>query len=179
MVTPLPYSNNSTGPRMTIHALKEIAKRSADACLIGTLFRKLAQFRKDYDERYLHELFATLCRRMPEQQADKVMSDALAMDNEIRFRLPGGLALEEDNPEFPCPRANALTRLIAHAGAAEHGLAAAAAEELGIENHRILRKYASVLAWSLAQGGIEIGWDGAPDTLPMTIGRTRDVDFRL
>lgn len=164
---------------MTVHALNEIARQSADARLIGTVFRKLAQFREDYDERYLHELFTTLCRRMPEQQADKVLSDALAMDNEIRFRLPGGLWLEEDNPAFPCPCVQALTRLIAHAGVSDHGLAAVAAEELGIENHRILRKYASVLASSLSQGGIEIGWDGAPDTLPMTLGRTPDVDFRL
>jgi hypothetical protein len=164
---------------MTVHPLNEMTTRSADARLIGTLFRKLAQFREDYDERYLHELFAMLRRRMPEQQADKVMSDALALDNEIRFRLPDGLLLEEDDPDFPCARAQALTRLISHAGAGDHGLAAAAAEELGIENHRILRKYASVLASSLAQGGIEIGWDAGPETMPMTARGTPDVDFRL
>jgi hypothetical protein len=72
-----------------------------------------------------------------------------------------------------------LTRLIAHAGARDHSLATAAAEELGIENHRILRKYASVLASSLAQGGIEIGWEGAAATMPMTARGTPDVDFRL
>jgi hypothetical protein len=31
----------------------------------------------------------------------------------------------------------------------------------------------------LAQGGIEIGWQGAPATMPMTARGTRDVDFRL
>ena len=164
---------------MSVHPLDEIATRSADAQLIGAIFRKLAQFREDYDERFLHELFAMLRRRMPEHQADKVMSDALAMDNEIRFRLRGGLSLDEDGLDFPCPHAQALTRLIAHAGARDHSLAAAAAEELGIENHRILRKYASVLASSLAQGGIEIGWEGAPATMPMTARGTPDVDFRL
>jgi len=164
---------------MTVHALNEFAKQSTDARLIVTVFRKLAQFREDYDERYLHELFATLCRRMPEEQADKVMSDALAMDNEIRFRLPDGLSLEEDDPAFPCPHARALQRLVAHAGAAEHDLAAAAAEELGIENHRILRKYAGVLASSLTRGGVEIVWDGAADNLPMTLGRMPDADIRL
>ena len=45
-----------------------------------------------------------LCRCMPETQADKVMSDALAMDNELRFRLPRGLSLDDDEtPSLPVP----------------------------------------------------------------------------
>jgi hypothetical protein len=164
---------------MTFQAPNETTARSADARLIGAIFCKLAQFREDYDERFLHELFAMLCRRMPAHQADKVMSDGLAMDNEIRFRVPRGLSLDEDEADFPGPHLQALTRLIAHAGATDHSLAAAAAEELGIENHRILRKCASVLASSLAQGGIEIGWEAEPATLPMTARGAPDVDFRL
>ncbi len=163
---------------MTVHVLDEKA-RSADARLIGAIFRKLAQFREDYDERWLHELFAMLCRRMPAPQADKVMSDALAMDNEIRFRLPQGVFQDEDDLDFSSPRIEALTRLIAHAGTSDHSLAAVAAEELGIENHRILRRCASVLASSLAQGGMEIGWEAEAAPLPMTLRGAPDVDFRL
>jgi hypothetical protein len=164
---------------MTIQLLNETRTRATADRLIGAIFRKLAQFREDYDEIFLHELLAMLCPLMPEQQADKVLSDALAMDNEIRFRLPGGLSLDEDDMSFPCPRTRALTRLIAHAGANHHSLASAAAEELGIENHRILRKYASVLASSLAQGGIEFGWEVAPAGMPMASRETPDADFRL
>jgi hypothetical protein len=164
---------------MTVHVLDETTARPAAARLIGDIFRKLAQFREDYDERFLQELFAMLCCRMSAGRADKVMSDALAMDNEIRFRLPDGLSLDEDDLDFPGQHVQALTRLIAHAGAADHNLVAAAAEELGIENHRILRKCASVLASSLAQGGIEIGWESEPATLPMTARAAPDADFRL
>ncbi|MBV9567426.1 MAG: hypothetical protein JO172_04750 [Hyphomicrobiales bacterium] len=164
---------------MTVHPLNEMATPASNARLVSEIFRKLAEFRIDYDETYLHELFAMLRRRMPERQADRVMSDALAMDNEIRFRLPDGLSLGEDDAGFPSPEAQALTRLIAYAGATDHSLAAAAAEELGIENHRILRKCASVLASSLAQGGIEIGWEAASVAIPMKARGSSDVDFRL
>ncbi|MBV8448603.1 MAG: hypothetical protein JO094_00020 [Hyphomicrobiales bacterium] len=165
---------------MIIHPLNESTTQSSDAHLVLEIFRKLAEFRIDYDETCLHELFATLRRHMPEHHADQVMSDALVMDNEIRFRLPGGLSLDEDEAGFPGPDAQALMRLIAHAGATDHSLAAQAAEELGIENHRILRKCASVLASSLAQGGIEIGWEAAaPVGMPVKTGGSSDIDFRL
>jgi hypothetical protein len=165
---------------MTVHSLPEMTATSSDARFIAAIFRKLAEFREDYDERYLHELAAMLCRYMPETQADKVMSDALAMDNELRFRLPRGLSLNDDDDDTFTPAdAEALTRLIAHAGATDHSLAAAAAEELGIENHRILRKCASVLALSLAEGGIEIGWEAPPAAMQTNACGARDVDFRL
>ena len=164
---------------MTVHPRNEMTTQSSNDRLVGEIFWKLAEFRKDYNETFLHELFAMLCRRMSERQADKVISDALAMDNEVRFRLPGGLSLDENNAGFPSSDVQALTRLIACAGAKDHSLAAAAAEELGIENHRILRKCASVLASSLAQGGIEIGWEAAPLAISMKARGSSDVDFRL
>jgi hypothetical protein len=164
---------------MTVHPLRTMTTSSADARLVVKIFRKLAEFRRDYDETVLHELAAMLCRRMSERQADMVMSDALVMDNEIRFRLPAGLSLHEDCSGFPCPDAQALMTLIAHAGDCDHSLAAVAAEELGIENHRILRKCASVLALSLAQGGIEIGWGAAPRAMRMETSSSTDLDLRL
>jgi hypothetical protein len=147
---------------MTVHAFREMTRAPADAGLIIEIFGKLVEFRRDYDETVLHDLAVILRARMSEPQADKAMCDALAMDNEIRFRLPAGLSLREEETGFPCTDTRALMKLIAHAGDPDHSLAAAAAEELGVQSHRILRKCASVLALSLAHGGLEIGWADAP-----------------
>jgi hypothetical protein len=166
---------------MTVHLLRAMTSASADVRLVAEIFRKLAEFRRDYDESVLQELVAMLRRRMSERQADKVMCDALAMDNELRFRLPAGLSLHRNETGLPCADARALITLIAHACDPDDSLAATAAEELGVRNHRVLRKCASVLALSLAQGGLEIGWE-APPAMQMEQMEARaspDVDLRL
>jgi hypothetical protein len=151
--------------------------------LVAEIFRKLAVFRKDYDGAVLQELAATLRRHMGEHQADKVMSDALVMDNEIRFRRPAGLILWPAGGKLAGAQEEALLALIRHADAAHDILAVAAAEELGIENHRVLRKCASLLARSLAQGGVDLGWGVAQTAMQIARGLplsgSSQADMRL
>ena len=164
---------------MTVHTLPRMEVLPPNARLVAEIFRGLAVFRKDYDETILQELVARLRRHMPEGDADKVMSDALTMDNEIRFRLPSGLALRETGAGFASPAEKALMTLIGHAEEPDDMLARAAAVELGIENHRVLRKCASLLARSLTQAGIEIEWGAAPAAMQMAACGSPYVDIRF
>jgi hypothetical protein len=160
---------------MTIRTTPQRETPSAKVRFIAEIFRTLALFRKDYDERLLQELAATLRRRMSDEEADRIMSDALVMDNEIRFRLPAGLALEKVGATSVSADERALAALIVDADDPEG--AATAAEVLGIAQHRVLRQCASLLAGSLRRAGIETEWGATPATVQMVSGRPY-VDMR-
>src|SRR6478672_5432666 len=85
------------------------------AALMIDVFRGLSAFRSSSDERVLQELFAKLCEHMAEDAADRVLSAALALDNEIRFRMPCGLSLREQGDDPASPHEKALIILVAHA----------------------------------------------------------------
>jgi hypothetical protein len=153
---------------MTVLAFprREILPRNAG--LTVEIFRGFAKFRDGYDEAVLQELAQMLCRRMEEEEADQIMADALALDNEIRFRLPCGPAIQEPGEGHVCADEEALVTLVGHAENKGSGVAIAMAERLGIEDHAVLRDYASALARSLKRGGIEIEWGSARAAMPMT-----------
>ncbi|SEC14662.1 hypothetical protein SAMN05444161_0595 [Rhizobiales bacterium GAS191] len=147
---------------MTLHVFSPAPAAPHAARLVLDIFRRLAAFREDYDEAVLHGLAAMLRRHMPEGAADKVTSDALVMDNEIRFRLPAGLAMQPQGEFRATHEEAALLSLVRHADDADDRLAVEAAERLGIVYHRVLRNCARMLARSLRQGGVETEWEAAP-----------------
>ena len=123
---------------------------------IADLFRRLGKFREDCDAAILDEIALGLRLRMSEAQADQVMSDAVLVDNELRFRLAGGIDLNKPGDQFATADEDALVTLI---GAATHDfVAVVAAERLGIDNHRVLRQAAALLLRSLERGGFGVGW---------------------
>ena len=150
---------------MMVRALQQGKFLPPNVALTIELFRGLFEFRQSYDELILQSLFAMLRERLTEREADKVLSDALALDNEIRFRLPCGLAVYDPSDDFASPDEEALVLMIAHAE--DHGdpIGAVMAERLGITCHHVLRGCASTLAQSLKQAGIEIEWGHVPARL--------------
>jgi hypothetical protein len=147
---------------MTVRALPQRKLLPPHVALTIELFRGLSEFRQDYDGTILESLFAMLCEHMTGDEADKILSDTLALDNEIRFRLPCGLAVHDPGDDFASPDEEALVTLIARAE--DHGdpTAALMAERLGIASYHALRECASSLARSLRQAGIETEWEHAP-----------------
>jgi hypothetical protein len=150
---------------MMVRALRQGKLLPPNVALTVELFRGLFEFRQNYDELILQCLFAMLRESVTEHDADKILSDALVLDNEIRFRLPCGLAMYEPGDDFASPDEEALVLMIAHAE--DHGdpIGAVMAERLGIKCHHVLRGCASTLAQSLKQAGIEIEWRHVPARL--------------
>ena len=138
-----------------------------NVALTAEILRTLSKFREGYDERVLQGLFEMLCRLMTEGHADKIMSDALALDNEIRFRLPLGLDFGEPGDECASKDEEVLITLVGHAEKAAGVTAAAMADKLGIGNHQTLRERACALARSLRLAGVEIEWGRTPPPTPM------------
>jgi hypothetical protein len=155
---------------VTLHAfapggVTRLAPTRPASAVVIDIFRRLAEFRVDYEEAVLHGLATMLRRHMPESAADMVISDALTMDNEIRFRLPAGLSLRELAEFGASADETDLLTLIRHSADTDDRHAAEAAERLGIMHHRILRSCARLLERSLRQGGVEIEWEAAPTAL--------------
>jgi hypothetical protein len=167
---------------VTLHALAPgavtlaRANRPASATVLD-IFRRLAEFRAEYDEAVLFSLATVLRHLMPESAADKVMSDGLTMDNEIRFRLPAGLSLREPGELGASTDEADLLALVRHSADMDDRLAGEAAERLGIVHHRILRSCARVLERSLKQGGVEIEWEAAPRVLPGAAAASSSVEM--
>jgi len=142
---------------MTVDAFGSLPSLPPKARLVVEIFRRLAAFREDYDEAVLRGLMTVLCRHMAAAEADKVMSDVMIMHNEICFRVPRGLAFNDPGDAFASAHERALLLLIAHAAEPSDDEAAAeAAEALGIDSHRVLRICASLVARSLAGGGVDV-----------------------
>jgi hypothetical protein len=152
---------------MTVHAFPRRGFLPRNAGLTVEIFRRLAKFREGYDEAILQELAEMLRRHMEEDEADQIMSDALALDNEIRFRLPCGLAVQDAGEGHAGAGEEALVTLIGHAEDGDAIMAVAMAERLGVENHHVLLELASALARSLKRGGIEIEWGSARAAMRM------------
>jgi hypothetical protein len=152
---------------MSVRVLPKSQVLPGSLALTVEIFRALAEFRRRCDEGILQDLFARLRRLMDEPAADEILSSALALDNEIRFRRPAGLALRDRDDELVSPDEETLAMLIGHAEEKDHPTAIAMAERLGIGNHHVLREYAYALALSLRHGGIEIEWGGGSATMPI------------
>jgi hypothetical protein len=153
---------------MSVRVLPEAEVLSPPVALSIELFRALAEFRQAYDEGILQDLFARLRRLTDEKAADEILANALALDNEIRFRMPAGLALRDQDDELVSPDEEALATLIGLAEEEDNPAVIAMAERLGIENHHVLRACASALARSLRRAGIEIELGGGPAVMPVT-----------
>jgi hypothetical protein len=97
---------------------------------------------------------------MSEVEADQVMSEALALDNEIRFRLPDGLRMRARGDVLSSTDEAALAALIAYAD--DSAMAIAMAGKLGVGSHDIMRQHALALTLSLRRGGVQIEWESAP-----------------
>jgi hypothetical protein len=150
---------------MTVRALTPRKLLPPGAALTIELFRGLSEFRQDYDETVLQALFAMLCEHMTEDHADAILSDALALDNESRFRLPCGIATRDPGGDFASSDEEALVGLIACAEDYDDPASAVMAERLGIATHYALRGCACSLAQSLNRAGVEIEWGHATATM--------------
>jgi hypothetical protein len=132
------------------------AARSPGAMTIVDVFRKLAEFRKDYDESVLSDVVAMLCQHMSAADADALLSDAFVMDNELRFRRPGGVMLHASGDLSLSRDEIILAGLIAASDSGDDRRAIAMAKRLGVENNRGLRQAACVLARDLARASINV-----------------------
>jgi hypothetical protein len=132
------------------------AARAPAAMMVAEIFRKLSAFRKDYDETVLDDIAAMLHRCMSAANADTLMRDALVMDNELRFRRPGGLKLHGMGHSSLSADEGLLLALIAASHVARSAPAMAMAKRLGVENGRVLWQAATAVARDLARAGIDV-----------------------
>jgi hypothetical protein len=160
---------------MTVHILSGNGATARHVAPPIEIFRWLSEFRQGGGEGLLQDLFDRLRLRMGEVEADRVMSDALALDNEIRFRRPGGLELRPRGDVFLSADEAALAALIGHAH--DLAIAPAMAEKLGIGSHDILRQHAASFAGSLREGGIEYEWEGAATAAMAVTAYTAPLRF--
>jgi hypothetical protein len=155
---------------MTVHALppRKLPSRKflpLEVTLTAEIFRRLSEFREDYGEAILQSLFGLLRQHMSEEDADRIMSDALTLDNEIRFRLPCGLSMLSSGEDFLSTDEEALVALLGHVGDPDGAMAIAMAERLGIGSHQVLRECACGLARSLEHAGIRLDHRSPPPAM--------------
>jgi hypothetical protein len=132
-----------TSIRKTSSSLLDVP---STATIVVETFRKLAEFHEDYDETVLSDIAAMLGQRMSPAGADLLLRDALVMDNELRFRRPGGLTLRMPGDASLSEDESAHLRLIAVSDDVDDTAAMAMAERLGVRHSRVLRRAAGVLA---------------------------------
>ena len=136
----------------------EILDREAtsERDFVVEVFRKLSEFRQDYDEATLDDILAMLRCSMSTANADTLMRDALLMDNELRFRRPGGLDLHGTGHSSLSADEGLLLALIQASDGPTSAPAMAVTKRLGVENGRVLWQAAIAVARDLVRAGIDV-----------------------
>ena len=132
------------------------AKRASAAMMVVEIFRKLSEFRQDYDKAPLDDILAMLRCSMSTANADTLMRDALLMDNELRFRRPGGLDLHGTGHSSLSADEGLLLALIQVSDGPKSAPAMAVTKRLGVENGRVLWQAAIAVARDLVRAGIDV-----------------------